>query len=123
MASHGRSLAALLAFAATCAAAPAAAAAPIPVNTTVDELNADGDCSLREAVRSANLDTAVDVCAAGNGTDTITIPVGTYSTGNNVTLEGPGENAAATGDLDLTSAMTIQGAGEGSDPAANTIID
>ena len=28
----------------------------ILVNTLTDELNADGDCSLREAIRAANLD-------------------------------------------------------------------
>lgn len=37
-------------------------AATIAVPTTDDELNEDGDCSLREAVRAANLDTPVDKC-------------------------------------------------------------
>lgn len=36
--------------------------ATINVNTTDDELNNDGDCSLREAIRAANTDTAVDAC-------------------------------------------------------------
>ena len=44
-----------------------AQAATINVNTADDELNTDGDCSLREAIRSANLDTAVDACNAGAG--------------------------------------------------------
>jgi CSLREA domain-containing protein len=47
------------------------AAVIITVNTTDDELNTDGDCALREAIRAANLDTAVDACAAGSGADTI----------------------------------------------------
>ena len=42
-------------------AAPASAAT-IAVTTTTDELNADGDCSLREAIRAANSNTAVDAC-------------------------------------------------------------
>jgi CSLREA domain-containing protein len=50
----------------------------IPVNTTTDELNNDGDCSLREAVQAASTDTAADACPAGNGWDTISIPAGTY---------------------------------------------
>ena len=35
--------------------APLAHAATITVNTTTDELNTDGDCSLREAIRAARL--------------------------------------------------------------------
>ena len=50
---------------------PAAAAATITVSTADDEVNGDGDCSLREAVRAANTDAAVDGCAAGDGADTI----------------------------------------------------
>ena len=54
-------------------------AASITVTTTADELNADGDCSLREAIHAANTDTAVDACPAGSGADTITVPAGTYT--------------------------------------------
>ena len=73
-------------------------AATIAVTTTVDELNTDGDCSLREAVRAANTNLAVDACPAGqNGqTDTITVPAGTYT----LTVAGDDEYAAG-GDLDL----------------------
>jgi CSLREA domain-containing protein len=39
------------------------------VNTTADELNSDNDCSLREAIQSANTDTGVDACTAGSGDD------------------------------------------------------
>jgi len=46
----------------------------ITVNTTDDELNGDGDCSLREAVQAANSDKAVDNCPAGEGWDTISLP-------------------------------------------------
>jgi CSLREA domain-containing protein len=55
--------------------APNAPAATLTVNTIDDELNTDGDCSLREAITSANTDTAVDACAAGSGLDLITFSV------------------------------------------------
>jgi CSLREA domain-containing protein len=89
-------------------------AASIVVNTTDDELNSDGDCSLREALQSANTDTVVDACAAGSGTDTVSIPAGIYT----LSIAGTGEDANATGDLDITSNLTINGAG-----LATTIID
>jgi CSLREA domain-containing protein len=46
--------------------AGSAYAASITVTTTVDELNTDGDCSLREAVRAANRNVRVDACPAGS---------------------------------------------------------
>ena len=45
--------------------------ADITVNTVSDELNADGDCSLREAITSANSDSASDACAIGGAADSI----------------------------------------------------
>ena len=81
-------------------------AAIITVNTTDDELNGDGDCSLREAIRAANLNAAIDGCTAGSGDDTIIIPDGTYI----LTVPGAGEDAAATGDLDITDDVDIFGA-------------
>jgi CSLREA domain-containing protein len=53
-------------------------AADITVTTADDELNSDGDCSLREAIEAANTDTTVDGCDAGSGEDTINLPSGTY---------------------------------------------
>ena len=53
-------------------------AANISVSTTEDELNADGDCSLREAIQAANTDLAADACPAGSGMDTISVPAGRY---------------------------------------------
>jgi CSLREA domain-containing protein len=63
------------------------------------------DCSLREAIIAAN-------AAPG----TITVPAGTYT----LTIAGKNEDAAATGDLDITGGLglNINGAG-----AATTIID
>ena len=45
--------------------------ATIVVNTTLDQESADGLCSLREAVQSANTNTAVGGCNAGTGSDRI----------------------------------------------------
>ncbi len=89
-------------------------AATITVNTTADELNSDGDCSLREAIQAANTDAAVDVCTAGSGADTIDLPAGTYTLG----IAAQGEDANTTGDLDITADLTVNGAG-----AATTIVD
>jgi CSLREA domain-containing protein len=91
-----------------------ARAATFTVNTTDDELNSDGDCSLREAINAANLDEAVDACAAGSGADVITLPIGTYT----LMIAGTDEDGNATGDLDVWDDLTINGAG-----AVGTIID
>jgi CSLREA domain-containing protein len=52
----------------------------ITVNTTADEQNTDGDCSLREAITAANTEAAVDECAAGTGEDTIAFNLGSSAT-------------------------------------------
>jgi hypothetical protein len=63
-----------------------------------------GDCSLREAIIGAN---------SSSGHDSITLPVGTF------TLTRPGlDDASLLGDLDITEAVTITGAGP-----AQTIVD
>src|SRR6478735_11963545 len=89
------------------------------INVTVadDALAADGRCSLREAVRSANSDaaqfTGAGECPAGNLADTIVLPAGTF------TLSIAGDDAlAASGDLDILGEVTIVGAGVGA-----TIVD
>lgn len=85
----------------------AAPAATFTVTKTFDTNDGvcNADCSLREAVRAAN---------AGAGADLINFGVnGTFQ----LTLAGAGENAAATGDLDITGPVTIQGNGSG-----NTIV-
>ncbi len=90
---------------------PTAWAAESTVTTTEDELATNGRCSLREAIRSANVDAAVHPdCPAGTGADTIRLPAGTYR----LTIPGAGEDAAATGDLDITETVTILGAGAAS---------
>jgi CSLREA domain-containing protein len=58
----------------------------ITVNTDADEENADGDCSLREAIEAANANQAVDACPAGSasGEDSIGFDLG--STPSTITL-------------------------------------
>lgn len=63
------------------------------------------DCSLRGAIIKAN---------ATAGADTIDLPAGTYT----LSIAGADEDAAATGDLDITDDLTITGAAR-----ATTIID
>ncbi|MCI0456387.1 MAG: hypothetical protein L0Z62_05345 [Gemmataceae bacterium] len=76
------------------------------VTTLLDVINSgDGLLSLREAVLAAN---------ATKAPDTIHLPAGTY----NLSRAGTLENAAATGDLDITRDLKIKGAGAGT-----TIID
>lgn len=99
---------------ATAVLTPLVHADTITVTTTADEVNNDGDCSLREAILAANGDTAVDNCSVGSGADVITLPPGTYT----LSLAGAGEDAAQTGDLDLTANVTINGGGMN-----NSIID
>lgn len=75
----------------------------ILVSTVEDEVNEDGDCSLREAVQAANTDTAVSGCPAGSGDDTVVIPEGTYRLSD---------------ELRISTGMTIQGSG-----TTTTILD
>jgi hypothetical protein len=62
------------------------------------------DCSVRGAINAAN---------ASPGVDTVIVPSGTYT----LTLAGAREDANATGDLDVTDDLALQG-----DGAATTII-
>lgn len=82
-------------------------AASFTVTTFADsnDGSCDTDCSLREAIVAAN--------ATGEA-DTIILPAGTYI----LRLAGTSEDAAATGDLDITAPLTILGQGSG-----QTIID
>lgn len=85
------------------------------VNSTADGADANpgngvcatgtGTCTVRAAIQEAN---------AQPGPNTIILPAGTYT----LTIGGAGENAAQTGDLDITDDVSLFGAG-----AATTIID
>jgi CSLREA domain-containing protein len=104
-------LAVLLALISPCTGpTPTAEAAAITVTTEDDEDNTDlSECSLREAITAANTDSAYGGCPAGSGDDIITLPAGYYT----LTIDGTNEEDNATGDLDITSSLTINGEGEG----------
>src|SRR2546423_7719803 len=77
---------------ATAVSTPVALAATIQVTTSNDEINVNGQCSLREAIRNANLNSqggSID-CLAGSGPDTITFAAGTD--GNPITLTIAGDD-------------------------------
>jgi CSLREA domain-containing protein len=92
----------------------AAPAGTITVNTIVDEYDTGGNCSLREAIQAANTDSAFGGCSGGSGDDIITLPAGTYT----LTLTYDVDDSNAHKDLDISSNITINGAGQ-----AATIID
>jgi CSLREA domain-containing protein len=83
--------------------------ATIDVTTFEDILANDGLCSLREAIQSANSNISVGGCTAGEGTgtDTINLISGTYT----VSIIGPDEDSANSGDLDITENLEITGNG------------
>ncbi len=62
-------------------------------------VGSDPECTLRAAVQEAN----------ASAEDNISVPAGTYT----LAIVGTGEDNAAKGDLDVTSTMTITGAGSG----------
>jgi hypothetical protein len=69
-----------------------------------------GDCSLREAVRAANASAAADI---------LHLAAGTYV----LTLAGAGEDAAATGDLDIGGVLVIEGMGPNSTTLFSGMFD
>jgi hypothetical protein len=102
---------AALAMAAMGATAGQASAATITPDIAFDEFTLDnGDCSLREAVISANDNTDIGGCTSGvqvqgaYGTDTIEIEATNYI----LTLAGV-EDAGLTGDLDVEGQLTVRG--------------
>jgi CSLREA domain-containing protein len=70
----------------------------IVVDTLEDVVDADGDCSLREAITAADTDAVSDGCLAGSGRDAITFDVaGTISLGDELP--------------DVTGPLSIDGTG------------
>lgn len=84
-----------------------AMAATLTVTTTDDTLANDGQCSLREAITAANTNTAFNGCAAGSGADLILLGADEYR----LDRPGAGEDGNVNGDLDISSTLTISGAG------------
>src|SRR5438093_4410591 len=102
----------------------AAQATTIAVNGTADVIANDGVCTLREAITAVNTDTASGAtpgeCPAGSGADTINVPDNVPNGIYTLTIANVGgvaEDGNATGDLDISGDLTINGAG-----AATTII-
>ena len=89
------------------AGVPAASAAILIPTTTADSFDGacDAQCSLRDAFAAANSTPGADVIVLGPGTWTLS-------------RAGAGEDATATGDLDVTGELSIVGAG-----AVQTVID
>jgi hypothetical protein len=115
----------VLALVSLTAFAGTAGAATIAVTTTAPGVNDDAQCSLQEAIYSANLDasTAPDPahlsdpdayvatgCAAGSGDDTVFLPPGGV-----FTMQGPAADVlnytGATATPMVTSTIVIEGAG------------
>ena len=67
------------------------------------------ECTLRAAIQEAN---------ANSGADTIQLPAGVYELG----IPTVNDDLPGTGDFDISSSVTIVGAGAGTD-TASTIID
>jgi CSLREA domain-containing protein len=89
-------------------AAPQTPLNPIQVNTAIDEFDtdpADDHCSLREAIESANTDTAISACAAGNGADVIQLSGIIYY----MELTPGGTDSNTDGDFDILTEITIDG--------------
>ena len=92
-----------------------AQAATFTVNSTADAVDANlGDGLCDDGAGNCTLRAAIMVTNALAAADTITLPAGTYT----LAITGSGEDAAFTGDLDITDDLTIIGTG-----SATTIID
>ena len=92
-------------------------AASFTVTSTSDAVDfnpGDGVCETAAGNNVCTLRAAVQETNTLGGSDTITVPAGTYV----LTIPGNNEHAAAQGDLDVTGVVTIAGAG-----ALTTIID
>src|SRR5919197_1300453 len=110
MASPARGLALLLAgLVLAVVRPPEAHAASFTVDSTADAVDAaPGDGACAPAGGTCTLRAAVQETNALGGTNTINVPAGTYT----LTLAGVDEDAAASGDLDVTGgSLTIEGAG------------
>lgn len=83
---------------------------PIVVNGSGDGVAEDGVCTLREAVLAANQDIAIGGCTAGGGGDTILFDTALQRPLTiTLAVEGAGEDAALSGDLDITGTLAIEG--------------
>ncbi|MGZ6070666.1 MAG: hypothetical protein ACXWK8_05580, partial [Myxococcaceae bacterium] len=85
------------------------------MDSTADAVDAaPGDGTCRTAAGTCTLRAALQEANAHAGPDSVLLPAGTYT----LTISGPAEDAAATGDLDITDDLLLVGAG-----ASSTIVD
>ena len=77
------------------------------VTTTADGISNNGNCTLREAIKAANTNAAVDACAAGQTWPVDVIVLTDSVTPYRLTVAGPDDS---TGDLDVYSWLDIAGA-------------
>jgi hypothetical protein len=89
----------LLAAALATAAASPAAATTYNITTFSDAAIVDGNCTLREALRAADGNVAVDACPAGTAADNIVLPTGTYNFHGQEVLTGAGSLKITSADL------------------------
>ncbi len=98
------------------ASLPVAPSPTITVNTLDDELNSDGDCSLREAITAANTNVAVDACPAGiPGADTIffgvtgiiTLTSSLPNIADALTIDGPGAASLTISGNNAVAVFTV----------------
>jgi CSLREA domain-containing protein len=88
------------------------------VNTTDDTVDANpGDGACKDASNNCSLRAAVMEANARAQGDTISLPAGDYL----LTIDGSAEDAAATGDLDITTSLSIVGENRDSRIDANGI--
>ena len=79
----------------------------ITVTSLADNVNTDGQVTLREAIQAANTDTSVDGSTAGNGVDTIVFAP--TLAGGTINLSLVGDDAFGPTALLINSPITIQG--------------
>lgn len=93
----------------------ATSAAILTVNSSADLIASDGFCTLREAIINANNNdqSGSADCPSGEASpdDIIKFDASTDNNPIVLTLTGTDENAAATGDLDITDSLMISGNG------------
>lgn len=88
-------LAGLLCIGASCLLLPTVLLArTYTIGLTADDATVNGNCTLREAIRAAKTNAQVDACLAGEATDFIFLPPGTYPFGGS-------EFVAAGGSLSI----------------------
>jgi CSLREA domain-containing protein len=90
--------------------ATVASAATFTVDDFGDAVDANaGDATCQTATASCTLRAAIQEANAHAGPDVIEVPAGTVM----LAIAGQAEDAAATGDLDVTDDLTVTGAGAG----------